>query len=415
MNQYKVKDLLEKVISGEWGSDALGENDVSVIRTTNFTNTGNINLEKEVVKRNIAEQKVKTKKLRPGDIIIEKSGGSPEQPVGRVVYFDIDEEEGIYLCNNFTSILRTNELVNSKYLFYYLFYQYQRKTVLKFQNKTTGIINLKLDDYLKDIDISLPSFEEQKGIVAVLDKAKSLIEKRKEALVKLEEALQSFYFTTVGTGAKNYRQWEKKKIEDLALAEKGSMRTGPFGSDLKHSEFVNEGIAVLGIDNAVNNRFSWGERRFITEEKYNQLKRYTVKPKDVIITIMGTTGRSAVVPDDIPLAITTKHLATITLNNRLALPEFISYSIHSNQYILKQIQKANKGAIMNGLNLGIIKKLEICLPPMNEQKKFLDFYLNYQLLRNSLTKSLITLENNFNSLLQRAFKGELKINAEVTA
>lgn len=173
-----------------------------------------------------------------------------------------------------------------------------------------------------------------------------------------------------GRTASGYDAWQNVKLKELAKKEKGSMRTGPFGSDLRHSEFVDKGIAVIGIDNAVQNKFAWGERRFITQEKYEKLKRYTLFPKDVIITITGTTGRSAVIPEDFPLAINTKHLVAITLDLSLANPYFISYSLHSNPLIVDQINRKGRGAIMAGLNLGIIKDLKIKLPPINLQNKF---------------------------------------------
>ena len=210
--------------------------------------------------------------------------------------------------------------------------------------------------FLREYEIPLPKLREQARIAAILDKAHAIRRKRRKTLIEIDQSYCGFclFQSLAGSSAHpNFPRWKKWKFEELASDRPGALRTGPFGSDLRHSEFVDEGIAVLGIDNAVTNTFAWDERRFITPEKYGGLRRYRVDPGDVIVTIMGTTGRSAVVPDDIPEAITTKHLATISLNRELALPEFIAFSIHSDPQVVRQIKRANKGAIMDGLNSGI--------------------------------------------------------------
>ena len=92
-----LKELVDKPISGEWGDDG---GNIKVLRTTNFTNERIIDYS-DVVVRDIPFEKVETKKLLSGDLIIEKSGGSPKQPVGRVVYFDHSD---LFLCNSILSI-----------------------------------------------------------------------------------------------------------------------------------------------------------------------------------------------------------------------------------------------------------------------------------------------------------------------
>lgn len=261
---------------------------------------------------------------------------------------------------------------------------------------------------IAELEIDLPAdVAEQRRIASILDKADAIRRKRERLIDETQDFVRSAYLHAIGHLNPSHGDWEPFTIEALAEDRKGAIRSGPFGSALRHGEFVDEGIAVLGIDNAVQNEFAWAERRFITPSKYEELRRYKVFPGDVIITIMGTTGRSAVVPDDIPEAITTKHLATITCNKELIHPEVLSFAIHSDPLIIRQIKSFNKGAIMDGLNLGIIRKLEINLPPMEEQLRFVRMLRKARAIETRSQTPEGSGEDLFQSLSQRAFRGEL--------
>ncbi len=247
------------------------------------------------------------------------------------------------------------------------------------------------------------SLAEQRRIADFLDKADAVRRRRSEATGLADDMLRAAFLDLVGPGASDYATWSPRSFESLAADRPDAMRTGPFGSDLLHSEFVKEGIAVLGIDNAVHNRFSWGERRFVTPEKYQRLRRYTVFPGDVIVTIMGTTGRSAVVPDDIPAAITTKHLATITLDRSKAEPEFVSQALFRHPDVLRQIAAVNRGAIMSGLNLGLIKSLRVPVPPIQRQHEFSRIAARIRTMTGRLEAARVSADGLFESLVVRAF------------
>jgi len=260
---------------------------------------------------------------------------------------------------------------------------------------------------LETLEIPLPPLAEQQHIARVLDQADQLRQQDRQLLEYYDVLMHAVFAELFGNQNPEASKWPEKTIAELAKATKNSMRTGPFGSDLLHSEFVEEGTFVLGIDNVVNNYFEWAKPRFITQEKYEKLKRYTVYPGDVLISIMGTIGRTAVVPDDIPAAINSKHLAAITLNQQLALPIFISYSLCADPRIVRQLAARSKGAIMDGLNLGIIKDTKLSLPPLPLQQKFADTVACIEQQKAAVQQQQAHSEALFQSLLQQAFRGEL--------
>lgn len=289
-------------------------------------------------------------------------------------------------------------------------YRLLRTLRLQDLNRSAAIPGLNRDDVYR-IQILLPPIEDQIRIAHLLGKVEGLIIQRKQHLQQLDDLLKSVFLEMFGPTSPGYETWPLVEIRELAAKHKGAMRTGPFGSNLLHSEFMSEGdVAVLGIDNAVQNRFAWGERRFISKEKYQELQSYRIFPGDVIVTIMGTIGRSAVIPDDISVAINTKHLAAITLNREVANPLFLSYAIHSSPYVLRQFASKNRGAIMSGLNLDLIKETKIKRAPIDLQDRFAEIHKSVDQLKSRYQQSIAYLESLYGALSQQAFKGELDLS-----
>ena len=258
---------------------------------------------------------------------------------------------------------------------------------------------------LQRLNIPIPPLETQHKIVAILEKAEETKILRAQADELTQQLLQSVFLEMFGESSE--KDWFMSNIEGVVHPRKGSVRTGPFGSQLLHGEFVEEGIAVLGIDNAVKNEFQWGKNRFISESKYNELKRYTVHPGDVLITIMGTCGRCAIVPDDIPIAINTKHLCCITLDQDKCLPIYLHGYFLQHPVARYYLSSKANGAIMDGLNMRIIKEMPIPIAPIELQRKYAAIVQKLNETKQYQQQSSQEIDNLFNTLMQKAFTGDL--------
>ena len=336
------------------------------------------------------------KRIREGDILV--SSANSWNLVGKCCWIPKLNYEATF--GGFTSVLRTDlTKVVPRYVYHWFASTDIQSLARSFSNQTTNISNLSLARCL-DLEIPLPPLDEQRRIAAILDQADALRRKRKRTL-DLLEALEKAVFIEVFVD--DDPKWLLRTVGNISL----NVRTGPFGSQLLHSEFTDSGIAVLGIDNAVSNTFKWGERRFISSEKYQQLRRYTVLPSDVLVTIMGTCGRCAIVPNNIEKAINTKHICCITLNEKDCLPEYFQAAFLRHPAILKQLGVQAKGAVMPGLNMGIIKALELPVPPIKHQHIFARQITNLNAMRNIAEHAVRIIEALFTSLQHRAFSGQL--------
>lgn len=257
------------------------------------------------------------------------------------------------------------------------------------------IPHIYFKDY-KNEAFNLDTLDRQREIVDILGKTEGIIASRQKELQKLDDLIKARFVEMFGDPD---TEWPLVTIAEIC----SNTRTGPFGSSLHHDEFVDEGVFVLGIDNAVENKFSYNRMRYVTEEKYQQLKRYTVYPGDVIITIMGTVGRAAVIPEDMPKAINTKHLACLSPNFNVVDSYFLCNAFQIHPEIKRQLQEQTKGAIMAGLNLTVIRGLKFKLPPLERQKQFVEFYKQVNKSKVAIQAALDKTQLLFDSLMQKYF------------
>jgi type I restriction enzyme, S subunit len=298
-------------------------------------------------------------------------------------------------------VIRPTESITSNWIFYFL---RQTKIRQDAERNMTGSAGQKRvpTQYISELKIPLPSFEEQERIARILAKCDRIRRTRRYTQQLSDTYLQSVFLEMFG--GESARDWDSIKVESIVK----KIRTGPFGSQLLHSEFIDNGaVSVLGIDNAVENSFSWKKRRFISLDKYQELKRYTVHSGDVLITIMGTCGKCAIVPKDIPLAINTKHLCCLTLDEKKCLPEYLQSFFLLHPLALRQLGLSERGAVMPGLNMGLIKDLTMPLPPISVQEKFAQIVQKYDRLCTQQREATRQAEHLFQTTLHRAFQGEL--------
>lgn len=389
-NKMKLKDIILPPISGEWGNDDEDGNGVLVLRTTNFTNEGIINYE-NIITRKINKKNINHKYLQKGDILIEKSGGSEKQPVGRVVYFEGEEYK--YLFNNFTSVLRikNKNFINSKYLFLYLYSYYKNGGTLVFQNKTTGLHNLKLEQFVASIEIPVLSISEQQRVANELDKVSELIDKRQTQLQKLDLLIKSKFVEMFGNIS-------GKKVALQSICDIGSSKR------IYEKEYVESGIPFYRTKEIVE--LAYGNNitteLFITRDRYNEIKnKYGVPQKnDLLVSAVGTIGVIWLVDCDKEFYYKDGNLLIIKSSDKFN-SKFMKILLE--RAIANYKTKMSTGTAYMALTIIGLKNMEIYLPPIELQNQFADFVDKVEQSKIKIKASLDKLNTLKKALMQKYF------------
>ena len=168
--------------------------------------------------------------------------------------------------------------------------------------------------------------------------------------------------------------WSVTRIKYILDPSEFGIKCGPFGSALTGKVVSDGEIVIYGQWNIVNSDFSI-RRNTVSTKDATSLESYNVQPDDVLVSMMGTIGRCAIVPEMIATGIMDSHVIKIRLDTNQILPQFFWYEYDKNNcnVVMEYFNRKKKGFIMDGLNTSIIKNAYLILPPIDEQCRIVSF------------------------------------------
>jgi type I restriction enzyme, S subunit len=227
-----------------------------------------------------------------------------------------------------------------------------------------------------------------------------------------EQAPELYRETPIGWFPK---EWTVETLEALLAPVPNSIRSGPFGSALLKNELVETGIPFLGIDNIHVERFEASFKRFVSERKFRELSRYRVLPGDVVITIMGTVGRCCVTPNDLEIALSSKHLWTMTFDVMRVVPALICWQLNHAEWAKAWFRRSTQGGIMDAIQSSTLKTLRLTVPRIEEQRRIFERYRGTQHELDSTQEQLAKLQQEKLGLMQDLLTGKVPVKVEASA
>lgn len=357
-----IKETISKIVRGFWGEElAEGAIGIPVIKTNNMSYEGKINYS-ELTYRDIDKSKIQDNYLQNGDLLIEKSGGTKTHSVGYVNIFEGTDNK--YVCNNFILAIRPNKkVINPKYLFYDIQYKYNSGKFDDCYNKTTGIQNLKVDNYLAK-RINNIDLKKQKEIVSILDKINGIVDADKKQLKLLDETVKSRFIEMFA-----HSSWKKERLADVIVFLRN-------GLTIKQEKNAS-GIPITRIETLANARFNYDRLGYANIfELSDKQKNYLLKDGDLLISHINSAeyvGRTVQYhAKDNEQILHGMNLLCMRLKDGINSTYIEHYfrSEEVNTYFKSISKKAVNQASMSTSDM---KVMQVSLPPIELQNKFAEF------------------------------------------
>jgi len=298
-----------------------------------------------IPKRLVREER---KFLQDGDILI--STANSLNLLGRTTFVNRLKQNTTF--GAFMTLVRPkNDSVLPLYLLHCLKTKHAKRYYELNANTTTNISNLTFES-LNAFRIPLPPLEIQQQIVAEIEGYQKIIDGAKQVVNNYKPSIRV------------KEEWEMVELGEVCVPKIG-VKAGPFGSSIKKSDYTKSGYKVYGQEQVIAGDISIGNY-FISEDKFQQLKSCDVLPKDVLVSLVGTIGKSLVVPENAPQGVINPRLLRIRPTKVLS-PEFLRLCLIQD-FSREFFKRESSGGTMDVLSGSILKRLVIPLPSLTEQK-----------------------------------------------
>ena len=312
-----------------------------------------------------------------------------------------------YVNGNAMALDNVIEDVDEKYLYYYLQSRGLKDIISGSAQPQITIQNLT------KVIVSYPSIEEQKRIVSMLDKADEIRAKKKLANDKLDEFLKSTFISMFGDPVRNEKNFKKDSFGAGITTLSDYHANGSYEILRQHVELLSKPDYALMIRTTdLENKNYTDDVNYITEEAYNFLEKSKIYGGEIIINKIGSAGKVYFMPNlNRPVSLG-MNAFLLRFNENLLNNVFTYYMLISNS-VTTEIQKRVKGAVTKTITKDAVREIPIIYPPMELQNKFAKIVEHVEAQKQKNELVIEQMNNLFNSLSQRAFKGELAQSSSV--